>query len=193
LLHARSALVAVFVLPTGVLASVLAMHLLGINANIMSLGGIAIAIGVMVDSSIVMVENAHKRLEDERRRVARGLAPRPRIAVLTEAAQEVGPSLFFSLLIITVSFLPVFALGGQSGRMFHPLAWTKTLAMAAAALLAVTVIPVLQVFFVTERVTPARWSRARQLVFHAAVVGLPALALALAPLPRLEAYRTWLV
>ena len=111
LLHARSALVAVFVLPTGVLASLAVMHLLGINANIMSLGGVAIAIGVMVDSSIVMVENAHKHIERDKQRVAAGGRPRPRSELIAEASKEVGPSLFFSLLIITVSFLPVFALG----------------------------------------------------------------------------------
>ena len=103
------------------------MHLLGINANIMSLGGIAIAIGVMVDSAIIMVENAHKHLDREEERVHAGHAPRPRGEVILEAAKEVGPSLFFSLLIITVSFLPVFVLGGESGRLFKPLAFTKTL------------------------------------------------------------------
>ena len=116
LLHARSALVAVFVIPTGVLASLTIMHLMGINANIMSLGGIAIAIGVMVDSSIVMVENAHKHLEREKKRRSRGEPPRPNREVIAAAAAEVGPTLFFSLLIITVSFLPIFALGEQCWR-----------------------------------------------------------------------------
>src|SRR5437762_1718933 len=108
LLHARSELVAIFVVPTSVLASLLVMHLLGVSANIMSLGGIAIAIGVMVDSAIVMVENAHKHLDRDEERAHAGQAPRPRARLITEAAIEVGPSLFFSLLIITVSFLPVF-------------------------------------------------------------------------------------
>src|SRR5205823_7502846 len=106
LLHARSELVAIFVVPTSVLASLLIMHLMGINANIMSLGGIAIAIGVVVDSSIIMVENAHKHLDREEERVHAGAAPRPRSDLIMEAAKEVGPSLFFSLLIITVSFMP---------------------------------------------------------------------------------------
>ncbi|MCA9515121.1 MAG: efflux RND transporter permease subunit, partial [Myxococcales bacterium] len=154
LLHARSALVAAFVLPSGVLLSFVLMRLGGINANIMSLGGVAIAIGVMVDSSIIMVENAHKHLELEAARVAGGAEARPRAVVIAEAAREVGPSLFFSLLIITVSFLPVFALGEQSGRLFKPLAYTKTFSMGAAALLAVTVIPVLMVWFIRERVVP---------------------------------------
>ena len=119
LLHARSELVAVFVVPASVLVSLLVMHLLGINANIMSLGGIAIAIGVVVDSAIVMVENAHKHLDREEERVHAGHPPRPRGQVILEAAQEVGPSLFFALLIITVSFLPVFVLGGESGRLLQ--------------------------------------------------------------------------
>lgn len=181
LLHARSALVAAFVLPAGVLLSLILMRLLGINANIMSLGGIAIAIGVMVDSSIIMVENAHKHLELEAERVAAGGQPRRREAIITEAAREVGPSLFFSLLIITVAFLPVFALGDQSGRLFRPLAFTKTFAMGSAALLAVTVIPVLMVIFIRERVVPTRWSRRARLTLLAASALGPALLLALAP------------
>lgn len=181
LLHARSALVAAFVLPSGVLLSLVLMYLLGINANIMSLGGIAIAIGVMVDSSIIMVENAHKHLELEHERVAAGGDPRTRAAVIAEAAREVGPSLFFSLLIIVVSFLPVFALGDQSGRLFKPLAFTKTFAMGAAALLAVTVIPVLMVYFIRERVLPDRWSkRARLGVVLGGTFG-PAMLLAVVP------------
>ena len=193
LLHARSALVAVFVLPMGVLLSLLVMHLLGLNANIMSLGGIALAIGVMVDSSIVMVENAHKHLEWEGERLARGEPPRPRAALIAEAAREVGPSLFFSLVIITVSFLPVFVLGEQSGRLFKPLAYTKTFAMAASALLAVTVIPVLMVFFVSERVLPETMSRRRRLLVTALTIAVPALALALIPMPTLAPWRWWLV
>ncbi|TNF37467.1 MAG: efflux RND transporter permease subunit [Deltaproteobacteria bacterium] len=181
LLHARSALVAAFVLPSGVLLSLVLMYLLDINANIMSLGGIAIAIGVMVDSSIIMVENAHKHLELELERVAGGAVARPRAVVIAEAAREVGPSLFFSLVIIVVSFLPVFALGDQSGRLFKPLAFTKTFAMGAAALLAVTVIPVLMVYFIRERVLPERWSRRVRLGVIAVSALGPALLLALVP------------
>ena len=193
LLHARSALVAVFVLPTGVLLSLIFMHLLGINANIMSLGGIALAIGVMVDSSIIMVENAHKHLEWEKERTDRGERPRPRAALIAEAAKEVGPSLFFSLLIITVSFLPVFVLGEQSGRLFKPLAFTKTFAMGSAALLAVTVIPVLMVYLISEQGLPGAWSRRRRLWVYGAAIAGPALALALVPLPTLSDYRWWMV
>src|SRR5690606_23027993 len=190
LLHARSELVAVFVVPTGVLAAILIMHLVGINANIMSLGGIAIAIGVMVDSSIVMVENAHKHLdrEEERlhvlQRAGQQAVPRPRTRIIAEAAAEVGPSLFFSLLIITVSFLPVFVLGEQNGRMFKPLAFTKTFAMAAASLLAVTVIPVLMSYFITPRVLPREWGWRRNLAITLAVMLIPAALLAFAPLGR---------
>ncbi len=147
LLHARSALVAIITLPLGVLVAFICMHLLGLSTNIMSLGGIAIAIGAMVDAAIVMIENAHKRLE-------RAPPEKPRIEVLIEAATEVGPALFFSLLIITVSFLPIFALEAQEGRLFKPLAYTKTFAMAAAALLSVTVVPALMVLFVRGRIMP---------------------------------------
>ncbi len=145
LLHARSALVAIATLPLGVLFSLGVMSHLGINANIMSLGGIAIAIGTMIDAGIVMVENAHRRLE---------AAPpdTPRKRVLVEAAVEVGPSLFFSLLIITVSFLPIFALQAEAGRLFKPLAYTKTFAMAGAALLSITVVPVLMLWLVRGRI-----------------------------------------
>ena len=138
LLHVRSALVAIITLPLGVLIAYLCMHLLGLSSNIMSLGGIAIAIGAMVDAAIVMIENAHKRLE-------RAPPDKPRSEVLIEAAIEVGPALFFSLLIITVSFLPIFALEAQEGRLFKPLAYTKTFAMAAAALLSVTLVPALMI------------------------------------------------
>src|SRR5438128_1386749 len=147
LLHVRSALVAVITLPIGVLIAYLCMHLLGLSSNIMSLGGIAIAIGAMVDAAIVMIENAHKRLE-------RALPDKPRSEVLIEAAIEVGPALFFSLLIITVSFLPIFALEAQEGRLFKPLAYTKTFAMAAAALLSVTLVPALMMLFVRGRLVP---------------------------------------
>ena len=147
LLHARSAFVAIITLPLGILIAYICMHALGLSSNIMSLGGIAIAIGAMVDAAIVMIENAHKHLE-------RAPAGKPRTEVLIEAANEVGPALFFSLLIITVSFLPIFALEAQEGRLFHPLAFTKTFAMAAAALLSVTVVPALMVLFVRGRIVP---------------------------------------
>ncbi len=154
LLHVRSAFVALITVPVGILLALGIMYLLGINANVMSLGGIAIAIGVMVDASLVMVENAHKHLERERDRLARDLAPSERIASVLAAAKEVGPSLFFSLLVVTVSFLPVFALGQVEGRLFRPLALTKTFAMAAAALLAVTLVPALMVTFVKGKIRP---------------------------------------
>ena len=147
LLHVRSALVAIIMLPVGVLMSFLAMKLLGIGSNIMSLGGIAIAIGAMIDAAIVMIENAHKHLE-------RAPPGKPRSESLIEAAIEVGPALFFSLLIITVSFLPIFTLESQEGRLFGPLAFTKTFAMAAAAILSVTLVPVLMMLFVRGRIIP---------------------------------------
>jgi copper/silver efflux system protein len=147
LLHVRSALVAILMLPVGILMAFGAMKLLGIGSNIMSLGGIAIAIGAMVDAAIVMIENAHKHLE-------RTEPGRSRIAILIEAASEVGPALFFSLLIITVSFMPIFTLESQEGRLFSPLAFTKTFAMAAAALLSVTLVPALMVIFIRGRIVP---------------------------------------
>ena len=193
LLHVRSALVAGLVLPTAVLVSLTAMYFLGINANIMSLGGIAIAIGVMVDCSIIMVENAHKHMEAEKSAVAAGAKPRPQALVISEAAREVGPTLFFSLLVITISFLPIFILGEQSGRLFKPLAYTKTFAMAAASLLAVTLTPVLMVYFVKERVLPETWSTARRWGLPFLAAGLPAAALAVAPLGGFEPWRMWIV
>lgn len=147
LLHVRSALVAIVMLPVGILMAFGAMKLLGIGSNIMSLGGIAIAIGAMVDAAIVMIENAHKHLE-------RAEPGRSRVGILIEAASEVGPALFFSLLIITVSFMPIFTLESQEGRLFSPLAFTKTFAMAAAALLSVTLVPALMVIFVRGRIVP---------------------------------------
>lgn len=147
LLHVRSALVAIIMLPVGILMAFIAMKLLGIGANIMSLGGIAIAIGAMIDAAIVMIENAHKHLE-------RAPPDKPRVDILVEAASEVGPALFFSLLIITVSFLPIFTLESQEGRLFSPLAFTKTFAMAAAALLSVTLVPALMILFVRGRIVP---------------------------------------
>ena len=152
LAHVRSAFVAVLVLPIGLLVSILVMNVLGINANIMSLGGLALAIGVMVDSGVVMIENAHKHLERERERVAGGAEPRSQTTVVLEAAQEVGPSLFFSLLVITVAFLPIFVLGEQSGRLFKPLAYTKTFAIAAGAILGITIVPVLMVYFIRGKI-----------------------------------------
>ncbi|WP_027668371.1 efflux RND transporter permease subunit [Rhizobium leguminosarum] len=147
LLHVRSALVAIIMLPVGILIAFIAMKLLGLGANIMSLGGIAIAIGAMIDAAIVMIENAHKHLE-------RAPPDKPRIDILVEAANEVGPALFFSLLIITVSFLPIFTLESQEGRLFGPLAFTKTFSMAAAALLSVTLVPALMILFVRGYIVP---------------------------------------
>ncbi len=160
LFHLRSALVAVLTLPLGVLVSFIIMYHQGINANIMSLGGIAIAIGVMVDASVVMIENAHKHLERDQ-----GTKPRGRI--LIDAAMEVGPSLFFSLLIITVSFLPVFSLQAQEGRLFSPLAFTKTYAMAGAAILAITVVPMLMMWFVRGRILPEHRNPLNRLLLRA--------------------------
>ncbi|GEO81453.1 efflux RND transporter permease subunit [Pararhodospirillum oryzae] len=142
LLHLRSSLVVVLFLPLGILAAFIVMRLQGINANIMSLGGIAIAIGAMVDAAIVMIENLHRKIETT------PLTRENRWAVVAEATQEVGPALFFSLLIITVSFVPVFALEAQEGRMFKPLAFTKTYAMGAASILSVTLVPVLMGWFI---------------------------------------------
>ncbi|MCE4226274.1 efflux RND transporter permease subunit [Methylobacterium sp. C25] len=147
LLHVRSALVAILMLPVGILIAFAGMKALGLGANIMSLGGIAIAVGAMIDAAIVMIENAHKHLE-------RAPPDKPRVDILIEAASEVGPSLFFSLLIITVSFLPIFTLESQEGRLFGPLAFTKTFAMAAAAVLSLTLVPALMVLFVRGRIIP---------------------------------------
>ncbi len=147
LMHLRSSLVAICTIPIGILASFIIMRLQGLNANIMSLGGIAIAIGVMVDAAIVMIENTHKHLEH-------APANRPRADIIREAVQEVGPALFFCLLIITVSFFPVFTLQAQEGKMFAPLAFTKTYAVAASALLAITLVPVMMVAFVKGDIVP---------------------------------------
>ena len=148
LFHVRSSLVAVISLPVGILAAFVVMYLQGLNANIMSLGGIAIAIGAMIDGAIVLVENLHKHMERTE------VTAQNRWEVVAAAAAEVGPALFFSLLIITVSFVPVFTLEAQEGRMFSPLAFTKTYAMGAAAALAVTLVPVLMGYFVRGRVLP---------------------------------------
>ena len=147
LLHVRSALVAIVMLPVGILAAFIGMRAIGINSNLMSLGGIAIAIGAMIDAAIVMIENAHKHLE----RLQPGES---RTEAMIAACKEVGPALFFSLLIITVSFLPVFTLEAQEGRLFAPLAWTKTFAMAAAAFLSVTLVPVLMLVFIRGHIKP---------------------------------------
>lgn len=150
LLHAQSALVAILTLPIGILAAFVAMRYLGIGANIMSLGGIAIAIGAMIDAAIVMVENLHKHME----RNDRAGKPKGHWELVVESSKEVGPALFTSLLIITLSFLPVFALEAQEGRLFEPLAWTKTLSMAAAALLSITLVPVMMGLFIRKGVKP---------------------------------------
>ena len=148
LFHIRSSLVAIVSLPVGILTAFIVMHFQGLNANIMSLGGIAIAIGAMIDGAIVMIENMHKHMERT------PLTAENRWQVVAESAAEVGPALFFSLLIITVSFVPVFTLEAQEGRMFSPLAFTKTYAMAASAALAVTLVPVLMGYFIRGKVLP---------------------------------------
>ena len=152
LLHFRSAFVAILTLPLGVLLSLLVMRAMGLSADIMSLGGIAIAIGAMIDAAVVMIENMHKHLERQGESGESGDAGEARWEVVRRAAGEVGPPLFFSLLVITVSFLPVFALTGQEGRLFKPLAYTKTFAMAASALLAITVVPVAMGLLVRGRI-----------------------------------------
>ena len=144
LFHLPSAAVVILALPVGILMSFIIMYMQGLNVNIMSLGGIAIAIGTMVDSAIIMVENAHKRIEYE--------PDKPRTEVIIAAAKEVGPTIFFALLVITVSFAPVFTLQEQAGRMFKPLAFTKTYAMATAAIVSITLVPVLMVWFIRGRV-----------------------------------------
>jgi Cu(I)/Ag(I) efflux system membrane protein CusA/SilA len=179
LMHFRSSLVAIVTLPLGVLIALAVMYQAGISANIMSLGGIALAIGVMVDAAVIMVENAHKHIEH---------APpeAPRQSVILEAAKEVGPSLFFSLLVITVSFLPIFALTGESGRLFKPLAYTKTFSMAAACLLAVTLVPIMMTTFLRGRI-PAEsrnpLNRFTMALYHPAleaVLRVPVIAIILA-------------
>jgi len=150
LFHLRSALVIILSLPVGILIAFVVMERMGINANIMSLGGIAIAIGAMVDAAIVMIENVHKHLEKTT------LTDENRWQIMREAAMEVGPPLFFSLLIITLSFLPVFTLEAQEGRLFAPLAYTKTFAMAGAALLSITLVPVLMGYFIRGHITPEK-------------------------------------
>jgi Cu(I)/Ag(I) efflux system membrane protein CusA/SilA len=189
LFHLRSALVALVALPLGVLAAFAIMRMQGVNANLMSLGGIAIAIGAMLDAAVVMIENAHKHLEAWRARNA-GRAPSiaENFAIMETAATEVGPALFFSLLVITVSFLPVFALEAQEGRLFAPLAYTKTYAMAAAAGLSVTLVPVLMGWFIRGHIADEnrnplnRWLIALYRPLIAAVLRFPWATLALAVL-----------
>jgi Cu(I)/Ag(I) efflux system membrane protein CusA/SilA len=149
LMHVRSALVAIIMLPVGVLIALIVMHALGVTSNIMSLGGIAISIGAMIDAAIVMIENAHKRLE-------RAPPGADRSETLMRAATEVGPALFFSLLVLTVSFLPVFTLEAQEGRLFKPLVYTHTFALAGAALLSITLVPALMTLFVRGRIIAER-------------------------------------
>ena len=152
LFHVRSALVAIISLPIGILIAFIIMYLQGLNANIMSLAGIAIAIGAMVDGAIVMIENMHKHMERALAKTSELLTNENRWQIVAKAASEVGPSLFFSLLIITVSFLPVFTLEAQEGKLFSPLAFTKTYAMAAAAILAITLVPVLMGYFIRGKI-----------------------------------------
>ncbi|MFQ5328626.1 MAG: efflux RND transporter permease subunit [Thermodesulfobacteriota bacterium] len=152
LLHFRSALVAIFTLPVGILIAFIVMRYQGINANIMSLGGIAIAIGAMIDGAIVMIENAHKHIEHN----AESGGTKEHWQIVADSAKEVGPALFFSLLIITFSFMPVFSLEAQEGRLFSPLAFTKTYSMAASALLAVTIVPVLMGYFIRGKILPEK-------------------------------------
>lgn len=168
LLHFRSAFVAIFTLPMGILIAFLVMSLQGLNANIMSLSGIAIAIGAMVDAAIVMIENVHKHLE-------RDAGKKEHWKIIADASKEVGPALFYSLLIITLSFLPVFTLEAQEGRLFKPLAFTKTYAMAASALLAITVVPVLMGFFIRGKIRPEKanfLSRFLKRVYHPVIHGV---------------------
>src|SRR5205085_9662993 len=152
--HVRSALVAIITLPIAILLAFLPMSWLGLTSNIMSLGGIAIAIGAMVDSAIIMVENAHKFLEHFREEKGRDPSNAERIEVIISAAKSVGRPLFFALLVITVSFIPVFSLEAQEGRLFKPLAFTKTFSMFFAALLGVTLVPVLMMLFIRGKITP---------------------------------------
>ena len=179
LLHVRSAIVAIISLPLGVLISLILQYQFHINANILSLAGIAIAIGAMVDASVVMVENAHKHIEH---------APpdAPREPLILEAAKEVGPSLFFAILVITISFLPIFALSGETGRLFRPLAFTKTFAMGGSAILAITLVPILMLYFIRGKIIPDEKNpvaRATMVVYRPVLRGImrfPKLAITLA-------------
>jgi Cu(I)/Ag(I) efflux system membrane protein CusA/SilA len=156
LFHFRSALIAILALPIAVLVAFIPMYWLGVTSNIMSLGGIALAIGVLVDASIVMVENGYRHLSERQENDANPVSERERRTILINAAKQVGPALFFSLLIIVVSFLPVFLLEAQEGRMFRPLAWTKTLAVGSSSILAITLVPVLMVILIRGRLRPER-------------------------------------
>jgi Cu(I)/Ag(I) efflux system membrane protein CusA/SilA len=156
LLHFRSALIAILALPVAVLVSFIPMHLLGVSSNIMSLGGLALAIGVLVDASIVMVENGYRHLSEYQEQNPGSVPNDVRSRLLIDAAKQVGPALFFSLLIIVVSFLPVFLLEAQEGRMFRPLAWSKTLAVASSSVLAITLVPVLMTLLIRGRLRPER-------------------------------------
>ncbi len=176
LLHARSAFVAIITLPLGILMAFIVMKLQGLNANIMSLGGIAITIGTMVDGAIVMVENAHKHLAQAEAEKGRVLLVAERWQVIGESSREVGPALFFSLLVITVSFLPIFTMQAQEGRLFSPLAFTATYAMASAAILAVTLVPVMMGYFVRGKVLAEQRNPLNRLL-HA--LHAPALKLAM--------------
>jgi Cu(I)/Ag(I) efflux system membrane protein CusA/SilA len=189
LVHLRSAFVAIVTLPLGVLIAFIVMYYQGVNANIMSLGGIAIAIGAMVDAAIVMIENAHKKLEGwQHRHPDAAMSNQQRWLLIGDAAHEVGPALFFSLLIITLSFVPVFALQAQEGKLFSPLAYTKTYAMAAAAGLSVTLVPVLMGYFIRGRIPEERknplnrWLIAAYRPLLAGVMRAPWLTLGLAAL-----------
>ena len=165
LMHLPSAMVAIVTLPIAILLAFVVMYLQGVNANVMSLGGIAIAIGTMVDAAIIMTENVHKHMEKDRHR-------KEHWQIIIDAAKEVGPTLFFSLLVITVSFIPVFALQEQSGRMFKPLAYTKTYAMGAAALLSVTLVPILMGWFIRGKIKPESASSLNRFfrrIYHPAV------------------------
>ncbi len=154
LFHFRSALIPILALPIAVIVAFIPMYLLGVSSNIMSLGGLALAVGVMVDASIVMVENGYRHLSDRQQNNSAAVKEPERRRILIHAAKQVGPALFFSLLIIVVSFLPVFLLQAQSGRMFRPLAWTKTLAVGSSSILAVTLVPVLMVMLIRGRLRP---------------------------------------
>jgi copper/silver efflux system protein len=203
LFHLRSALVAIVSLPLGILAAFIVMHYQGINANIMSLGGIAIAIGAMVDAAIVMIENAHKQMEHwQRQHPDREPSSAERWEIIGAASVQVGPALFFSLLIITLSFIPIFTLEAQEGRLFAPLAYTKTYAMAAAAGLAVTLVPVLMGYFIRGRIPEEdrnplnRWlvrgyrpalERVLQRPWTAIAIGVVVLVLTAFPILRLGA------
>jgi len=170
LLHFRSAFVAIFTLPLGILIAFIVMKAQGLNANIMSLGGIAIAIGAMIDAAIVMIENAHKQIEKTD-------GSHDHWTTITIAAEQVGPALFFSLLIITFSFIPIFTLQAQEGRLFSPLAFTKTYAMAASALLSITLVPVLMGYFIRDTLLPDHWGRNKQKIVTLVSTGLTVIVL----------------